>query len=113
MRFPAALVLAAITVASCAPPPVPPATAAQRAQVDIVLYTTRWCPACARVRSWLQARGIPYEERDVEQSTAAAARWSALNRARTVPTIIVDGQVLVGFVEEELRRAIDTAAHRY
>jgi len=92
---------------------VPPATPAQRAQVRVTLYTTRWCAACARARSWLQARGIPYDERDVEESAAAAARNRSLNRSGTVPTIVVEGTVVVGFAEEELRTAIDRAAHRY
>jgi glutaredoxin 3 len=92
---------------------VPPATPAQRARVHVTMYTTRWCPVCARARSWLQRRGIPYDDHDVEASSAAAARHRALNPARTVPTIVVEGRVLVGFVEEELRTAVDTAAHRH
>ncbi len=92
---------------------VPPATAAQRARVHVTLYTTRWCPACAGARGWLRSRGIPFDEHDVEASPAALARLASLNRARTVPTIVVEGQVLVGFVAEELRRAVDTAAHQH
>lgn len=109
-----ALVLLFLSVGAlgCATP-VPPASAHQRAQVRLTLYSTRWCPACAHVRGWLHARGIPYAERDVEQSAAAAARMRQLNRAGTVPTIDVEGEVVVGFSEEALRSAIDRAAHRY
>jgi glutaredoxin len=103
----------AAALPGCGPPTVPPASAAQRAQVRVVLYAARWCPACAHARSWLRRRGIPFEERDVEQSRAASARLVTLNPARTVPTIVVEGRVVVGFVEEELRRAVDSAAHRY
>lgn len=101
----------ALTAVGCGEPPVPPATPAERARVQVTLYTTRWCPACAGARGWLRARGIPFDDRDVESSPAHAARLSTLNPARTVPTIEVDGRVLVGFVEEELRRAVDSAAH--
>jgi glutaredoxin len=105
--------LAFAMLVGCGPPPVPPASAAQRAQVQVTMYATRWCPACAQARSWLRRRGIPFEERDVEQSREASARLVSLNPARTVPTLVVEGRVVVGFVEEELRRAIDTAAHRH
>lgn len=91
---------------------VPPASAAQRAQVRVTIYTTRWCPVCAHARGWLRARGIPYEERDVETDPGAAARWGSLNPARTVPVADVDGRVLVGFVQDEWREAVDAAAHR-
>ena len=75
---------------------VPPASAAERAQVPVTLYTTRWCPVCAHARGWLRARGVPFVERDVESDRAAAARWRQLNRAGTVPVADVDGRVLVG-----------------
>lgn len=100
----------ALFVLGCGEAPVPPATTAQRATVHVTLYTTRWCPACAGARGWLRERGIPFDDRDVESSPAYAARLAALNPARTVPTIEVEGRVLVGFVPEELRRAVDTAA---
>ncbi len=106
------LSLACVAVA-CAGPPLPPVTAAQRAQVRVVLYATRWCPACAGARAWLRRRGIAYEERDVEISREASARLVALNPRRTVPTIDVEGRVVVGFAEEELRVAIDAAARRH
>ena len=51
-------------------------------------------------------------ERDVESDRAAAARWRQLNRAGTVPVADVDGRVLVGFVRDEWREALDAAAHR-
>lgn len=102
---------AALTLVACTPH-VPPATAAQRAEVRVVLYTTRWCPVCNHARSWLSARGIPYQERDVETSPAAAATHRRLNGARTVPVIDVEGRILIGFVAEELRYAVDEAAHR-
>ena len=105
-------VLVFLLLASCATP-VPPATPAQRAQVRVTIYTTRWCPACAGARSWLSARGIPFDDRDVEESPAAMARLRSLNRAGTVPTIVVEGAVVAGFDAESLRTAVYRAAHRY
>ncbi len=94
-------------------PPVAPASAWQRSQVRITMYTTQWCPACAGARSWLHDRGIPFSDIDVESSASGAARLRSLNRSGTVPTIDVEGHILVGFVPEELRYAVDRAAHRH
>jgi glutaredoxin len=104
-------VLAAIVLIGCGS--VPPATAAQRARVRVVLYTTGWCPACASLRDWLYARGIPFDDNDIESSPEAAMRHRSLNPSGAVPTIVVEGTVIHGFVPEELRSIIDTAAHRY
>jgi hypothetical protein len=41
------------------------------------------------------------------------ARLRSLNRAGTVPTIVVEGAVVAGFDAEALRTAVDRAAHRY
>lgn len=101
-----------VLLAGCAGS-VPPASTAARARVDVTLYTTRWCPVCAHARGWLRSRGIPYRERDVETDGAAAAVHRRLNPNRTVPVFDVEGRVLIGFVEGELRNAIDTAAHRH
>src|SRR5688500_1235704 len=57
------LVVFLVFAASCGS--VPPATRSQRAQVQVVLYTTRWCPVCAQARGWLDSRGVNYWERDV------------------------------------------------
>ncbi len=104
--------LVALALVACTPY-VPPASPQQRARVHVTMYSTRWCPVCARARSWLERRGIPYDDLDVETSTSAAARHRALNPARTVPTIVVEGRVLIGFAAEDLRMAVDTAAQHH
>ncbi|MBZ0115471.1 MAG: glutaredoxin family protein [Sandaracinaceae bacterium] len=105
------LVAALALVAGCGA--VPPASTAQRARVHVTLYTTRWCPVCVRARDWLHDRGVRYQEHDVERDPHAALAHRRLNPSRTVPTADVEGTVLVGFVAEEWRSAIDSAAHRH
>jgi len=34
----------------------------------VIIYTTAWCPYCAKLRTSLTASGIPYVEHDVEKS---------------------------------------------
>lgn len=96
----------------CAPE-VPPATPAQRAEVRVVLYSTAWCPVCARARSWLHARGIPFVEHDVERDPAAAVTFRRLSPDHVVPVLDVEGQVIVGFDASDLRRAVDRRAHAH
>jgi glutaredoxin len=83
-----------------------------RAETNVVVYTTSWCPVCKRAKAWMQARGIPYEERDVERSREYGRAMHAINPRGSVPTFDVGGEVLVGFSEANVLSAVDRAAQR-
>lgn len=106
-------ILLALALATGCAVRVPPASPADRAAVRVSMFTTRWCPVCAHARAWFQRRGIPIDEYDVETQPRAAARHRQLNPSRTVPTIDVEGEVIVGFTAEHVRQAVDRAAHRH
>jgi glutaredoxin-like YruB-family protein len=80
--------------------------------VPITLYTTPWCPHCSRARQWLRRNGIPFEERDIEKNPANRRAMTALNPRGSVPTVDVDGQVLVGFSERRVGEAIKKSVER-
>jgi glutaredoxin len=80
--------------------------------VSIQMYATSWCPSCRRARAWLQANSVRFVEYDVERSAAAERRLRQLNPKGSVPTIEVDGRVLVGFGEQSMGRAIADAVER-
>jgi thioredoxin reductase (NADPH) len=76
----------------------------------IVVYTTSWCPYCREAKRYLEERGLPYEEIDIERTPGAAERverWSG--GYRTVPTFDAAGRIIVGpdlaALEEALRSA--------
>jgi glutaredoxin len=69
----------------------------------IVMYCTRWCPSCRRVRAWFQMRGLQYTEVDIDLTPGAAdqvKKWA--NGYRTTPTFYIDGAILVNFDEVKL-----------
>jgi len=67
-----------------------------KAQVE--LYTKPGCPYCQALRRKLEHDGTPYVEHDVQSNPAALHRMLTLNDGRrNVPTIVLDGQVTVGF----------------
>jgi glutaredoxin len=82
------------------------------APVSVVVYTTNWCPVCKRAKAWMQASGIPFEERDVERSREYGRAMRAINPRGSVPTFDVDGDVLVGFSEASVQKAMDRATQR-
>lgn len=83
---------------------------AARRQVKVVLYTSERCSRCVEARTHLLAQGIRPTERDVDKDPRARARHRTLSRKGGLPTIEVEGKVLVGFQEDRLQKAIDRAA---
>jgi glutaredoxin len=92
---------------------------ARRAEVDdamhrvaIRVYSTQSCPHCTKAKAWLSANRYAYTELDVEASPENKAAHRALNPRGGVPTIDVEGDVLVGFRAASLESAIRRAAER-
>ncbi len=57
---------------------------------SIVIYGTHWCPDCFRVRNFLQERGIPFEEIDIEDDPDGEELVIRVNSGkRKVPTLKV------------------------
>jgi len=62
----------------------------------VVIYTTAWCPYCAKLRTGLAASGIPYVEHDVEKSLQGQLGFWTL-RGRGVPVSAIGPKVIYGY----------------
>jgi glutaredoxin 3 len=62
----------------------------------VVMYTTGWCPYCARARALLQSKGVIYEEFDVESQPEKRAEMQTRSGRRTVPQIFIGDQHVGG-----------------
>jgi glutaredoxin len=77
----------------------------------IKMYTLSTCSHCRAAKRFLDACEVYYEFEDVdllqgdERKTAIEA-VRKLNPAASFPTIIIDGNVIVGFKENEIREAL-------
>jgi len=63
----------------------------------VEIYTTMFCPYCARAKSLLQRKGAAFTEFDVDADTSL--REEMVQRAhgrRTVPQIFIDGEHIGG-----------------
>jgi glutaredoxin len=67
----------------------------------ITLYSTRRCPHCARVRQYLQRKGLRFQELDVETSPRAQKAFARLG-ARGVPVVMVGDERIDGFDRRRL-----------
>ena len=77
--------------------------------MNVTVYSTPTCPYCRQVISYLQSRGIPFEERDVSRDAAAAQEMVRVSGQQGVPVTVVDGQVIVGYDRPRLDEALASA----
>lgn len=69
--------------------------------MPIVMYSTSWCPWCAKARAYFAKKGIAYTELDIEKSASANAEHKRLG-GRGVPFFVVGREKMSGFSEEGL-----------
>jgi glutaredoxin len=73
----------------------------------VVLYCTRYCPACVKARKWFEDHQIDYTEVNVSTNAEAVRQvkeWADGNR--TTPTINIHGTIVVGWDEEEVSKLL-------
>ena len=65
----------------------------------VEIYTTQWCGYCVRAKELLSARGIPFEEIELDATTGFRQQLMDLTGSWTVPQILVDGRPIGGYTE--------------
>ncbi len=65
----------------------------------IRLYVTRNCPYCARAKSLLEAKGIPFENVSLDDRHELRMQLSQQHDWRTVPMIFIDDVFIGGYDE--------------
>ena len=78
----------------------------------VVIYTTAWCPYCARLRATLAASAIPFRDYDVERSLQGQLGFWAL-RGRGVPVSVIGPEIVYGYDQPRLAAAFDKLGYRF
>ncbi len=71
-------------------------TSAAKAKDKVRIYTAVWCGYCKRAKAHLAAKGVAYDEMDVETSERGRSEFAQLG-GRGVPVILVGNQRMDGF----------------
>jgi glutaredoxin 3 len=108
----------ALAVASAEP--VAPARQPTSAEVQaayhstpVLMFSTSWCPVCARARQFFNANGLKFEDRDVDADPQASAELKRRSGGKAIPLIDIDGQQLrPGFSEQATMQAVAASVER-
>jgi glutaredoxin 3 len=66
---------------------------------EVTMYSTGWCPYCARARALLERKGVAFREVDIETDTELRAEMITRSGRRSVPQIFVGARHVGGFEE--------------
>ncbi len=69
---------------------------------DITVYTSPTCPWCTKVKSYLNDKGVAFQEVDVAADEFAAQKLFDLTGQMSVPVITKGSDVVVGFNQAQL-----------
>lgn len=69
---------------------------------SVTVYSTPTCPWCTKAKSYLEERGIAFEEKDVSVDVAAAREMVRLSGQMSVPVLVIDGNVVKGFDKKRI-----------
>ena len=72
----------------------------------IVVYSQPGCPPCTTAKEFLTRQGIEFEVKDISSDESAIKELIALG-SQSTPTITVDGEVMIGFRQDDLMEMIN------
>jgi glutaredoxin len=73
---------------------------------SIILYTQPYCPACRRIKEFLDNLGVTYTELDVSEDYDARDDLWEEHGSMNTPTTVIDGEVFIGFRKAELLKRL-------
>ncbi|MFH0828515.1 MAG: glutaredoxin domain-containing protein [Candidatus Omnitrophota bacterium] len=72
----------------------------------ILVYSTRSCPYCIRLKQFLSENNIPFENYDVGQDSQKVEEMSAKSGQMGVPVLDINGEIIVGFDRDKIKQVL-------
>ena len=63
----------------------------------IIMYSAKLCGDCQRLKAFMAAHGIAYEERDIKANPQYARELDERTGKQGVPYLIIDGEWVRGY----------------
>ena len=77
---------------------------------SVEMYTTSWCGACAQARAYFRSRGISFADYDIEKDPEAAERCRSLNPKKSIPVLVINGDVIIGYSPSAYQAALEAGS---
>ena len=74
--------------------------------MKVTVYSTQACPWCVKLKDWLNEHKIAFKDIDVSKDETAAMEMVAKSGQMGVPVTDIDGNIVVGFDVDELKKRL-------
>jgi len=74
--------------------------------MTVKIYTTPTCQWCVKTKEFFKKHKVRYTEKDVSKSSKNAREMVEISGQRGTPVIVVNKEVIVGFYESKLKKAL-------
>ena len=65
--------------------------------IEVIMYTTRFCPYCMRARRLLKSKGVDYKEIRVDGNNELWEEMEKRSGRNTVPQIFINNEPIGGY----------------
>ena len=72
----------------------------------VKVYSTSTCPHCLHAKRFLKDNGVAFEDIDVSMDTAKAQEMIQKSGQMGVPVLDIGGEIIVGYDEGRIRKAL-------
>jgi glutaredoxin-like YruB-family protein len=73
------------------------------------MYTTPLCKYCKAAKEFFRSKGISFVEIDITKDRSAMKEMIKKSRQMAVPVFDIDGQILIGFNQARIQKALKVA----
>ena len=80
--------------------------------MELIVYSSVWCPECREAKRFLQRHNLPFTEIDIETTPGAADEVVKRTGKRAIPQFVIDGEWVQpyrlgeGFLYEEMSQRL-------
>ena len=72
----------------------------------VKIYSTPTCPFCMMAKKFLKENNIDFDDIDVSTDQIRVQEMIKKSGQMAVPVIDIDGEIIVGFDKEKIRKAL-------
>ena len=75
--------------------------------MNVKVYSTPTCPWCIKTKEFLKANKVSFTDVDISKDKKGADEMVKKSNQMGVPVIDIDGKIIVGFNEAELKSSLN------